>query len=101
MQPGGVVLCPPHRDAAQAVVNVVVRSEQEVRVVVGDDRKVEFGGESLDQRVDAVLLGHAVTLHLQVEAGLAPGVGTECPGMPAGFLGGGLEVGLVAGGRAL
>ena len=55
-------------DAEQHVVRIVIFGAQEVRVVRGDDRKVQLLREPEHFRVELLLLARLVRLHLEVIA---------------------------------
>ena len=91
-----IVLVLLHRDAAERVVRVVVLGGEEVRVVVDDEREIEFLRELAEVRVDLLLLGH-MALQLDVEARLALLVRLERRGVPLGLGDGALpEHGILA-----
>ena len=65
-------------------MEVVILGPKEMRIVVRDERQIELLRQSLEQRVDALLLGN-VPLQFDVEARLLLRVGTEGLGMPFGL----------------
>ena len=91
-----LVLHPLHRDAAERVVDIVVLGAEEVRVVVDDEREIEFPGQLAQPRVDLLLLGH-MALELDVEPRLALVVRLEIRGVPLRLVDGALpEDGILA-----
>ncbi len=80
-QAGLVGLDLAHRDAAQRVVRVPVLFQQEVGVVVADQRQIEFARQALQMRIDRLLLGH-MALEFDEEPRLTVGRGLEGLGVP-------------------
>ena len=84
LHPGRVVHCLAGLDAHQHVLGARV-SLGEIVAIVGRDERDSGLPRELDQvRVDALLVGDAVVLHLQVEIALAEDVAQVVRGLPGG-----------------
>ena len=80
-----VVFVLRHRNAAQRVMQIVIALQQKVRIVVDNQRQLQFCGDFLQQRIDSLLLCN-MPLKLNIKTRLAMFVWCECACMPARFI---------------